>query len=55
MSRGKKDYVWNTYEFDELLSHKSVCLIKYEDGVESGLCGMSKQECENNVLNNDDS
>lgn len=32
MSRGKKD--WNNEDFDELLSHKSVCLIKYEDRVE---------------------
>lgn len=35
MSRGKKDYVWNNEDFDELLSHKSVCLVKYEDRVES--------------------
>lgn len=35
MNRGKKDHGWNNGDFDELLSSKSVCLIKYEDRVVS--------------------
>lgn len=35
MNRRKKDHGWNNGDFDELLSYKSVCLIKYEDKVVS--------------------
>lgn len=35
MNEAKKDYGWNNGDFDELLSYKSVCLIKYEDKVVS--------------------
>ena len=31
----EKDCVWNNEDFDELLSQKSMCLIKYEEIVES--------------------
>lgn len=51
MSEGKKDHGWKNGDFYELLSYKSVCLIKYEDRVvcqKTGLCGMNKQECKDN-------